>query len=168
VQLLLDADGLIKLNRAGVLIQLAETHPCVIPGAVYDEVVTRGKVHLYPDADAIEAAVAGRVAVMPVQHGPGEPEFGLGAGERGILDLLPQLDDAFVVSDDRRFLTVLSMRGIAFLTPADMLVVLARQGVLTEAEARAALERLRPAIRTKAYWDARQDLESRGEGHEEE
>ena len=62
---------------------------------------------------------------------------------------------------------MLSMRGIAFPTPADMLVVLAQQGVLTEAEAGAALERLRPAIRT-AYWDARQDLQSRGEGHEEE
>jgi len=72
-------------------------------------------------------------------------------GRRGSPGLLPQPDDAFVVGDDRRFPTMLSMRGIAFPTPADMLVVLAQQGVLTEAEAGAAPERLRPATRTKAY-----------------
>lgn len=43
-----------------------------------------------------------------------------------------------------------------------MLVVLARRGILTRAEARGALERLRPAIRLAAYWEARQDLESEG------
>ena len=57
--------------------------------------------------------------------------------------------------------------GTSFLTPADLLVVMARQGILTKVEAREALERLRPAIRLAAYWDARQDLETEGEHYEE-
>jgi hypothetical protein len=84
--------------------------------------------------------------------------LGLGAGERAILSLITEWPDAVVVSDDRRFLTVLAAQRAAFLTPADMLVVLARRGILTKVEAGDALERLRPAIRTKAYWDARMDL----------
>ena len=86
--------------------------------------------------------------------------MGLGAGERGVLALIPQLADAIVVSDDRRFLAVLSSQDTPFLTPASLLVVLARRGALNEAEARDALDRLRPMIRPVAYWDAQQDLES--------
>ncbi len=67
-----------------------------------------------------------------------------------------------VVSDDRRFLAVLTAQGTLFLTPADLLVVLALRGILTRGEAREALDHLRPMIRLAAYWDARRDLESEG------
>ena len=156
--LLLDSDALIKLNRAGVLVQVVGSFSCVIPMAVYEEVVTAGRAHRYPDADAIEAALANFEIV------PGNATFGaglgLGAGERAILDLLTRMQDAIVVSDDRRFLSVLSLEGAPFLTPADVLVVMNGTGVLSGPKARNGLELLRPLIRTSAYWDARNDLES--------
>ena len=97
-----------------------------------------------------------------------ESESGLGAGELGIVSLLLQERDSIVVSDDRRFLARLATQGASFLTPADVLVVMARRGILTGRAAREALDRLRPAIRLAAYWDARKDLGSRGENHEEQ
>ncbi|MEK7878728.1 MAG: hypothetical protein AAB285_02615 [candidate division NC10 bacterium] len=168
VQLLLDADAVIKLHRSGVLANVVGAFPCTIPQAVYDEVVTRGKARLHLDAEAIQGIIAGAVTIVSTQERR-QPELGLGAGEIGILDLLSQgQEDPIVVSDDRRFLTLLSAQGILFLTPADLLVALARRGILAKAVAREALERLSPMIRRAAYLDARQDLEFGGETHEED
>ena len=163
MQLVIDADGLIKLNRAGVLRWVIEAFDCIIPSAVYSEVVTQGRARRYEDAEAIEAALTDKVQILSIEANP-EPQLGLGIGEKGILNLLPRFPGSIVVSDDRRFLTVLSAEGIPFLTPADLLVVLTRREVLTGAQAREALENLRPAIRTKAYWDARTDLGRQLEG----
>ena len=164
--LLLDADGLIKLHRAGVLMHVVRAFACSVPLTVYEEVVTRGKARLHQDAEAIESVLADRVTVLAVERHE-NPEPGLGAGELGILSLLSQERGATVVSDDRRFLTALTREGAAFLTPADMIVVLVRRGILTRDEAREALDRLRPMIRVAAYWDARQDLEPGGGSHGE-
>jgi hypothetical protein len=166
VQLVVDADGLIKLNRAGVLRKVVETYSCVIPLAVYDEVVTEGKMRQHQDAEAIEASLAGRAEIAPRQARR-VPDPGLGAGESAILELLPDIPKAVVISDDRRFLSQLSIEGVSFLTPADILVVMTRGGALSDAEAREALERLRPTIRTRAYWDAREDLEAIRRGSHE-
>lgn len=152
---------MIKLHRTGVLTQVVGAFSCMMPQAVYNEVVTRGKARLHQDAEAIEGIITGAVTIVSTQERQ-QPELGLGAGEIGILDLLAQETDPVVVSDDRRFLTLLSAQGIAFLTPADMLVVLARRGIMTRVEAGEALERLRPLIRLTAYHDARQGLELGG------
>lgn len=161
VKLLMDADATIKLHRSGVLARVVGGFSCMMPSAVYEEVVTRGKARLHEDARAIEGVIAGRVAVPQTQERE-QPEAGLGAGEPGILELLDQGADAIVVSDDRRFLSLLSSRSIAFLTPADVLVLMARRGIVTRAEANEALERLRPMIRAWAYHEAREDLQPGG------
>lgn len=157
----MDADATIKLNRSGVLGSLVRAFPCLMPQAVYEEVVTRGKSRLHRDADDIESIISGVVNVVPTQERE-QPETGLGAGELGILDLLSEQTDAIVVSDDRRFLTVLLARGVPFLTPADVVVLLARRGIVSKANASAALERLRPLIRLAAYHEAREELEQGG------
>ncbi|MSQ15286.1 MAG: hypothetical protein EXR50_05435 [Dehalococcoidia bacterium] len=167
MRLLLDADGIIKLYRAGVLTLVVSEFSCVIPQSVYDEVVTKGKAHLHQDAEAIETIITGNVMVTPAQQHE-QQDSGLGAGELGILGLLLHERNAIVVSDDRRFLAVLATQGTPFLTPADLLVVLARRGTLTKDEAMEALDGLRPTIRLAAYWDAMQDLESGDEHREKE
>lgn len=161
VRVFLDADATIKLHRCGVLANLVGAFSCTMPQAVYDEVVTMGKARLHQDADSIERTIRGTVTVLPTvkRH---EPALGLGAGELGILDLLAEETDPLVVSDDRRFLTLLTAQRIPFLTPADMLVLLARRGVLNKTEANEALRRLRPLIRSAAYQDASQDLNPGG------
>ncbi len=166
MHLVLDADGLIKLHKSGVLTHTVSAFRCTIPRAVYDEVVVRGKAKLHQDAEVIQRTLDGAVAIMSVE-GRRRRDFGLGAGELAILEVLGQKREAIVVSDDRRFLALLTEQGTPFLTPSDIVVILARLGILKRVEAQEALERLKPAIRAAAYWEARQALESGGSGHEE-
>ncbi len=166
MHLILDADGLIKLHRSGVLAHTVSAFRCTIPRAVYEEVVVRGKAKLHQDAERIERILDGAVAVESVE-GRRRRDAGLGAGELAILGLLSKKPQAITVSDDRRFLAILTAQDAPFLTPADIIVVLARRSILKPEEAQAALERLKPAIRAAAYWEARHALESGGKGHEE-
>ena len=157
MHLLLDADGLIKLHRAGVLGRMVKAFRCTVPEAVYHEVVTRGKERLHQDAEEIEHILGEEVEVVRIEQAHGE--MGLGAGEMAVLTLAVQYQSAIVVSDDRRFLATLTVRGLRFLTPTDLLVVLASQGILDKEEAKKALERLRPMVRAAAFWQAKDDLE---------
>ena len=56
--LILDADALIKLYKAGVLAQVTETFEYVVPRKVYEEAVTLGRVRNHPDADDIDRVIA--------------------------------------------------------------------------------------------------------------
>lgn len=141
--------------------RLVGAFSCLMPQSVYEEVVTRGKERMHQDAEAIEATIAGVVTIVPNLKRQ-QPDMGLGSGELGVLNALEKETEPIVVSDDRRFLTLLAMLGTPFLTPADVLVLLYRRGVIVRAEAIEALERLRPLIRIAAYHEAREDLEHGG------
>lgn len=166
VRLIFDADGMIKLYRSGILAEVTQVFSCVITSTVLDEVVTKGKARLHQDAEAIGTIISDSVELVATKEYQ-ELELGLGAGESSILDLLDREQDVLVVSDDRRFLSVLSARNIPYLTPANMVLVLAKRSILTEAEAEEALELLRPLIRTAAYWETREELRKEGERDEE-
>jgi hypothetical protein len=159
--LALDSDALIKLNRGGVLEQVARVYRCAIPEAVYHEVVTQGKARGYSDVDAIERVVQELMDVHPTGLGP-RLEAGLGAGENAILALMHTSLDMVIVSDDARFLGWLKQHSHRqAIIPADLVVVLAHQEHLTRDEAREALERMRPTIPQTIYHQAMQDLEAR-------
>ena len=158
--ILLDADGLIKLSRAGVLEQVAQAFQCIIPDVVYHEAVTKAKERQYRDAEEIERIVQLAIAIRRTATAE-VPELGLGAGETAVLALATQHEGEFtIVSDDRRFLAFMARQEIPFLSPADLIAVMARRGILTMDDAREALERLRPSIREAAYIETMQDLES--------
>ena len=163
MDLILDADGLIKLERAGLLAQVAQAFSCVIPDVVYDEVVTQGKARMYPDAEAIEEVVRQFISVksqgQPHQNPLDEASLRLGAGEKAVLTLYSQEQEGVIVSDDRSFLSLLSRHNIPFLVPAALIVVMVRQGKLSYEAAKVALNRLRPWIREAVYHLATQDLE---------
>jgi hypothetical protein len=120
----------------------------------------------HADADAIDEILADGFQIITGGQMVSAPS--LGEGEVSVLNILPQLEDAVIVSDDRRFLTMLVANGIRHLTPADVLVALTRERTLTESDALEALERMRSAIHPKVYQDARMKLEPRGETHEQD
>ncbi|MBQ12498.1 MAG: hypothetical protein CMJ45_13230 [Planctomyces sp.] len=64
-----------------------------------------------------------------------------------------------VVSDDRAFLSHLGRISQSFVVPALLIVEMARQGALNQEQAREAMDRLRPFIRTDHYNEAKLDLE---------
>ena len=138
---------------------MAQAFRCIIPDAVYHEVVTRGKGRLYSDAEEIETIAKEAITVQPT--GTLEmPGAGLGTGEMAVLALSTQQhEEVIIVSDDRQFLALLARQRAPFTTPSDLIAAMARHGALTTKEAKRALERLRPLIRETAYHKAIQDLE---------
>jgi len=156
VQLVLDADALIKLNRAGILQIVLSHFDCTVPAAVYDEVVTKGSELRYPDASAIGEVVDG-LAEIPPAH---ESKSVTGKGEEDVLAILATKPGAYAVSDDRRFLRQLQASGVLYETPTDILVALYELGVVIQTDALIYLERLRDLIRPESYSEARRDIQN--------
>lgn len=164
VPILIDADALIKLHRAGVLERMSRAFDCIIPEMVYHEVITRGREFKHPDAEEIDKIIQSDIKVeSPVGETPYIADVpGVDAGEKDLLALFssfPAEEEIIIVSDDRRFLAVLGRLGIPALIPADFIVLMAQQGFLAQEEARNALEQMRPSIRETAYRQALDDLE---------
>jgi predicted nucleic acid-binding protein len=166
-RIVVDADGLIKLGKAKVLALLVEEYQVLIPGAVYEEAVTKGKQELYEDAFELEATLGGsRVRIFEAEH---EREPGsameetplLGPGERAALRLYREEEADAVLSDDRVFLRFLDENSVPYLTPAGVVVGLVESGRLDPREGLAALERLREHVRDSVYREARRELERR-------
>lgn len=162
MRFVLDADAVIKLHRAAVLRDVIAHVTCVVPGAVFDEAVTKGKQRLFEDAEQIEKLLSTE-NVETVQVGATESAIQLGPGETEVLMFASMENDAVAVSDDRQFLSALTRHGIAFLTPAAVLVFLANRGILTHERALQALERMRPSIRAIAYQQAKNALQQGGD-----
>ena len=158
----MDSDGLIKLAKSGALARVIREWHCLIPQAVYEETVERGKREAYPDAEEIERLVQGRV--RPSGENEQAKEIltqarSLGRGEREALHLFFNEKADAIITDDRAFLAVLKRAKLPALPPALALVELARSGGIQLAEAGDALERMRGLIRADVHRQARRDLE---------
>lgn len=164
-RIVVDADGLIKLGKAKVLALLVEEHEVLVPWAVYEEAVTKGKQELYEDAFELEATLGGgRARIFEVERAPGpamEEVSSLGPGERDALRVYNEEDADAVLSDDKVFLSFLGERSIPYLTPASTVVGLVGSGRLDPEKGLAALERLRRHVRDSVYREARKELERR-------
>jgi rRNA-processing protein FCF1 len=134
---------------------LVNSYACGVPDTVYEEVVTKGRERMHRDADAIQHVLSAGVRILPCV--PASAAAAVGSGEAGVLAVLDR--EAVVVSDDRRFLALLARQGVPFLTPAQVIVLLASTGTITKAEALRALQNFRPAIRPAVYQAAHEQLE---------
>lgn len=172
-KIVVDADGLIKLGKAGLLESLLENHEVLIPAPVYDEAVVSGKLELYEDARELERTLKkNRTPIYPAKADPRAGELlagtsSLGAGERAALHLYHAEHAAAILSDDRIFLRFLSQNLVPYLTPASVIVRFVEIGNLGHEDGLAALERLREHIRESVYGKVREDLEhGRGGGED--
>ncbi|MGQ9734135.1 MAG: hypothetical protein ACUVQU_03685 [Candidatus Bipolaricaulia bacterium] len=164
-KVVLDSDGLIKLAKAEVLEAVAKVWTCVIPRAVYEETVERGKKAAYPDATRIEQI--NQAHHIPCKRASVHPQVkkilrgvkSLGAGEREALHLFFEEGADAIVSDDARFLPLLEQGGVSYLPPALVLVQLARRKEISKDASLAHLERMKPLIKPGAYRRAKEDLE---------
>jgi len=162
LKVVLDSDGLIKLAKSGILAQVIREWHCLVPQAVYEETVERGKQEAYPDAEEIERLVHGHV--KPLRENEQAEAIlvqarALGRGEQEALHLFFNERADVIITDDRAFLAVLKRAGLPALPPALALVELARFGGIQLAEAESALEMMKGLIRQEVYQLARRDLE---------
>jgi hypothetical protein len=142
MRIVCDADGLIKLQKAGLLALLVQHAEVLIGPEVFREAVTAGTARGYPDALALAQLLQ---LHWPQPAPPAHPHAvqvvrgtRLGPGETEALQLY--------------------FHAIPVLTPATVVVALCEWGLVTVTHAAQALERLRPLIRVEQYHAAQADL----------
>lgn len=161
----IDADGLIKMGKSGLLGTLVGSHEVLVSETVYEEAVVRGKRELYEDAFELEKLLEDEA--VPIVRSDPEPQAdrllegvtSLGAGERSALRLyFAERSDA-VLSDDRVFLNFLSRHSVPFLTTVSVAVGLAKSGRASRKEGLEALEKMSGFVRADVYERAKAELE---------
>lgn len=163
--IILDADGLIKLGKIGLLALLAKEFNCIISTKVFEEAVKEGKKGLYQDAFIIEEYInQGIIQVVPAKKDPQAQRIlakveSLGEGEKSSLHLFYSQKAEAVVSDDATFLNLLDKNNIPFLTPANLISGLVEAGRLSKKEGLRLLEELKPFIKDSVYELVKKQIE---------
>jgi len=159
-----DADGLIKLGKAGALAALLSVAELLFPEAVYAEAVISGKREMYEDAFELERVLreGGERIVGAEKNERAERVLedapALGPGERAALRVALAREADAVLTDDRAFLGVLAGAGVRALVPSAAIVLLAGREVVSVEEAVEALESIEGSVRREVYEAAMEEL----------
>lgn len=143
MNVLMDADCLIKFTKAGLKEAVCTHLSVVIPQVVKREVIDLGKNH--PDSMVIKDNLdKGLLSLSGVemQDVKGE-EAALAIFQKGGFDA--------ILSDDKRFVRRLRALDVPYITPAVCIVLLLKQGEITLPDALEKLELLSPLISSDEY-----------------
>jgi rRNA-processing protein FCF1 len=131
MNVLMDADCLIKLTKAGLKEAVCTHLSVVIPQIVKREVIDLGKNH--PDSMVIKDNLdKGWLSVSGVETQDVK-------GEEAALAIFQKGGFEAILSDDKRFVRRLRALGVPYITPGVCLVMLLKQGKIN---LRVALENL--------------------------
>jgi hypothetical protein len=138
MRIVMDADCLIKLTKAGLKEEVCAAWNITIPALVASETVDRAPQ--LPDAVRIgQNIAAGRVTVESLGSDPAK-------GEDAVLLLFQGGGFDAVASDDARFIRRLRGLGLPYALPAIIIVRLFLDGMMSGKRAESALMALRPHI----------------------
>jgi rRNA-processing protein FCF1 len=153
MKLLMDADCLIKLTKAGLKEMVAEANAIFIPAVVKKEVVDTGKNKGCADSVIVEDNIAARkinVVESTTQYLD---------GDEALLALFQRDKYDAVATDDTKLVRKFGMRNIPHILPALLLYRLWGQKVLTKDVALSKLQRLEEFISEEEYSTVRLLLE---------
>ena len=155
MKLLMDADCLIKLTKAGLKETVCQSDTVFIPAIVVREVVDAGKIKGCSDAFAVEKNISlNLISIIPDEVVVYE------TGDRAVSDLFnPQKYDA-VATDDAKLIRKLKSLGIPFLLPGLILYLLHKQGEMDKVTSLWALDQLAPFISDDEYSTVRLLMEA--------
>lgn len=140
MKILMDADCLIKLTKAGLKECICEHVEIFIPDIVKKEVVNAGKNKGCPDADSVERNISDniiRVAQESSKHIKGDQAL-IETFKRGRYD--------GVATDDAKLLRFLGSMGIPFILPGLFIYSFYQRGLIDPVAALNWLEKLSPFI----------------------
>ena len=164
-----DANALINLYHAGVLPLIYQSTECIVPAEVYREVVIGGQQAGHADAGSM-GDIIGTPTERPTAILPELARMGI--GEAAALTIyidrrgVDGVSEDVIASDDRQFLRYLEARGrssgdvVRYMDVAQLITDFAISGLLTKAEAMAAITRISYRVPEASYRSAMQDLES--------
>lgn len=135
-----NAGPLMALAKVGAIDLLPILFPgCIVPAAVYDEVVIAGLKTMRPDALAVDAAVkSGKLDVLPVADSDLPPEIQdlpLDRGERHVIHLARVRLADLVLLDDSRARSIAASLGLRVKGTLGVIIAAYRSGSLTRDDA---------------------------------
>jgi len=143
MNVLMDADCLIKFTKAGLKESVCTHLSVVIPLIVKREVIDHGKNH--PDSIVIKNNLDNGLLSLSGVESQDEK------GEEAALAIFQKGGFDTILSDDKRFVRRLRALGIPYLTPAVCIVLLLKQLKINLPDALKKLESLRPFISSDEY-----------------
>ncbi len=161
----MDADALIKLTKCQAKEPVIAFAEVSIPIPVKAEAVDQAKARGYPDAVAIEENIrSGRLKVVDIGRVGDMPQaelFSTG-GDRALFLAYNQARWDAVVSDDGKLVRLLRALSVPVLTPATLLVLMARAKAATVTQVKDLLAALAPLVSGEEYATARLTVEALG------
>ena len=136
MKLLMDADCLIKLTKAGLKELVCQHDTVVIPDIVKQEVVDAGKSRGCDDAFAVGKNISADF-ISVFQHG-----VIYKSGDGALIDIFPEEEYDAVATDDTRLIRALKTSGIPFIVPGLIIYHLLEEGCITKTRAIQALDKL--------------------------
>ncbi len=141
LRVLMDADCLIKVTRAGFKESAVGAFKVIVPEAVVQEVVAQGSGHA--SSELIAKNIAARR--IEVRAAAGE------SGDNALATVYRAGTFDCVGTDDRRLINHLTTLGIPCVVPGLLLYELARLGQVSRQDAERSLQRLQPSISSAEY-----------------
>lgn len=143
MKIVMDADCLIKLTKAGLKEEVCRAMTVIIPGEVKRETVDQASGR--PDAIRIDENIKARLL-----HVKGRASR-TRKGENAVLNLYRSGGFNAIASDDHRFLKHLKGLGVPFAVPAALIVLIMKLQNLGRQEAQDRLLSLKPYISDEQY-----------------
>jgi rRNA-processing protein FCF1 len=142
MKLLMDADCLIKLTKAGLNEVVCDHDQVAIPEAVRREVVDEGRARGFADAEVVERNLQRGVRTTVTVGDPPQTA----EGDDGLVEQYRDGGHDLVATDDAKLQRRLRGLGVPCVVPALLVYRLRRRGILDGEAARAALAALAPFI----------------------
>jgi rRNA-processing protein FCF1 len=146
MEILMDADCLIKLTKAGLKEFICKEEKIVIPGTVKREVVDAGKSKGYPDAELIEENIRHGLITLAKEVASDHAK-----GDQALVAMFRRGRYKAVATDDAKFIRILHATGIPCVLPALLIFSICRRGLINKAKGLNWLERLSPFISEEEY-----------------
>jgi len=156
MKILMDADCLIKLTKAGLKEFVCQHEKITIPGIVKQEVVDAGKLKGHADADLVDKNI--RNGLIDLAK---EATLNHVKGDQALIAAFKQGRYVAVATDDAKLIRILQAAGIPFVLPALLIYAIYRKGLIDEATGLNWLDRLSPFISEEEYSMTKLLLEER-------
>jgi rRNA-processing protein FCF1 len=156
MRLLMDADCLIKLVKAGLKESVLAHDTVVIPEVVKKEVVDAGKEKGHPDAALVEKNIAAKRLQVVGRASSAA------TGDEALLKTFQTGKYDAAATDDRKLIRLLKAAGVPFVLPAMILLLLRQRKLLDRETALRTLDQLSHFISDEEYSTVKLLLEEKG------
>jgi rRNA-processing protein FCF1 len=131
MKILVDADCLIKLTKAGLKEFICKQEKIVIPATVKREVVDAGKSKGHPDAEFIEENTRDGLITLAKEVASDHVK-----GDQALVAMFKRGRYTAVATDDAKLTRILQATGIPFVLPALLIFSICRRGLIDKVKVR--------------------------------